>query len=379
MRRTARERRSGRRHSSSRPGADLRGAVALPRWRAGLTALGAVLPGTAFLAAGRGSSERSCCSCSPRRGGRGLAGDGRLADRAVPARPRHPVAAGHHRRRSGHPGLGCRDRRRLPDARRARHHPRAARPRSVVVRCSSWSPWRCRRLRGPVPSPSGPRRRRVRRGPRIGHRGGDRTPSGTRSGSTSCCSAGTAARAGTASAPTPSSWPASPPRRVRRRCSACRATSRTCLPGRQSAGRALPRRLRRRHGEREPAQRRVPQRPGGAPGRPGPHRRQGADFLKLGVGEALDLDLDYFVLVNLDGFSRLVDALGGVTVNVNYYGRSAGSRIRILPDDYLEPGPNQHLDGGRSTSPAVGSGRPTTTAWPASAARSTPSSTRPTR
>ena len=48
-------------------------------------------------------------------------------------------------------------------------------------------------------------------------------------------------------------------------------------------------------------------------------RQPGADWLKLGVGEALGLHLDYYVLVNLNGFQKLVDALGGITVNVNYY------------------------------------------------------------
>lgn len=71
----------------------------------------------------------------------------------------------------------------------------------------------------------------------------------------------------------------------------------------------------------------------------------GADFLKLGVGEALGLDIDYFVLVNLDGFSRLVDALGGITVNVNYYVPINGITGQELPDDYIAPGPNQHMDG----------------------------------
>ena len=81
----------------------------------------------------------------------------------------------------------------------------------------------------------------------------------------------------------------------------------------------------------------------------GPTADAGADFLKLGVGEALGLDLDYFVLVNLDGFSRLVDALGGITVNVNYYVPIGGiPDSRTLPDDYIAPGPNQHLDGARA-------------------------------
>src|SRR3954452_10771956 len=51
----------------------------------------------------------------------------------------------------------------------------------------------------------------------------------------------------------------------------------------------------------------------------GPTDHPGADILKLGVAEALGLDIDYFVLVNLDGFSQLVDALDGITVNVNYW------------------------------------------------------------
>ncbi len=78
----------------------------------------------------------------------------------------------------------------------------------------------------------------------------------------------------------------------------------------------------------------------------GPTDDPGADFLKLGVGEALGLPIDYFVLVNLDGFSRLVDALGGITVNVNYYVPVNGEPTRgILPDAYIAPGPNQRMDG----------------------------------
>jgi LCP family protein required for cell wall assembly len=72
----------------------------------------------------------------------------------------------------------------------------------------------------------------------------------------------------------------------------------------------------------------------------------GADFLKLGVGEALGLTIDYYVMVNLDGFSQLIDALGGITVNVNYYVPIGGEpTLKYLPDDYFVPGPNQHMDG----------------------------------
>jgi polyisoprenyl-teichoic acid--peptidoglycan teichoic acid transferase len=86
--------------------------------------------------------------------------------------------------------------------------------------------------------------------------------------------------------------------------------------------------------------------PAAHPGILGPTDDPGADFLKLGVGEALGLDIDYFVLVNLDGFSRLVDALGGITVNVNYYVPINGEpTLGILPDDYIAPGPDQQMDG----------------------------------
>ncbi|MDK3255272.1 LCP family protein [Blastococcus capsensis] len=78
----------------------------------------------------------------------------------------------------------------------------------------------------------------------------------------------------------------------------------------------------------------------------GPTDNPGADFLKLGVGEALGLRIDYYVLVNLEGFSRLVDALGGITVNVNYYVPIGGEpTLGILPDDYIPPGPDRQMDG----------------------------------
>ena len=39
----------------------------------------------------------------------------------------------------------------------------------------------------------------------------------------------------------------------------------------------------------------------------------GADALKLSVGEALGLPVDYYVLINLQGFSKMINALGGIT------------------------------------------------------------------
>ncbi|MCO7221204.1 LCP family protein, partial [Klenkia sp. PcliD-1-E] len=86
-----------------------------------------------------------------------------------------------------------------------------------------------------------------------------------------------------------------------------------------------------------------------------PSDNPGADWLKLGVGEALGLPIDYYVLVNLDGFSQLVDALGGITVNVNYYVPIGGEpSIGILPDSYIAPGPDQEMDGATALAYARG-------------------------
>lgn len=72
----------------------------------------------------------------------------------------------------------------------------------------------------------------------------------------------------------------------------------------------------------------------------------GADALKLSVGEALGLKVDYYALVNLQGFTKLINALGGITVNINEYVAIGGQTDRgILPDGYLSPGPDQHLQG----------------------------------
>jgi LCP family protein required for cell wall assembly len=87
----------------------------------------------------------------------------------------------------------------------------------------------------------------------------------------------------------------------------------------------------------------------------GPTDNPGADFLKLGVGEALGLTIDYYVLVNLEGFSQLIDALGGITVNVNYYVPIGGEpTLGYLPDGYIAPGPDQLMGGERALQYARG-------------------------
>jgi len=75
------------------------------------------------------------------------------------------------------------------------------------------------------------------------------------------------------------------------------------------------------------------------------YAREGADGLRRTVGEVLGLPVDYHLIVNLDVFKHVVDALGGVEVNVPY-------RMRYVDvagglDIDLMPGP-QVLDGKRA-------------------------------
>jgi polyisoprenyl-teichoic acid--peptidoglycan teichoic acid transferase len=81
----------------------------------------------------------------------------------------------------------------------------------------------------------------------------------------------------------------------------------------------------------------------------GPTDNLGADALKLSVGEALGLRVDYYVLINLEGFSQMINALGGIRLDINTYIPIGGDTDKgIPPKDYLEPGPNQKLDGYRA-------------------------------
>ncbi len=73
---------------------------------------------------------------------------------------------------------------------------------------------------------------------------------------------------------------------------------------------------------------------------------EGADALKQAVQGSLGTPVDYYALVELKGFRKVVDAMGGVTVNINERVAIGGSiDHNDPPDDYLEPGPDQHLDG----------------------------------
>ncbi|HZX09089.1 MAG TPA: LCP family protein [Kribbella sp.] len=88
------------------------------------------------------------------------------------------------------------------------------------------------------------------------------------------------------------------------------------------------------------------------PGILGQTDNEGADVVKLAASAALGLDISYYMQVNLAGFRQIIDALGGINVNVNYrvpiggdYGTGPGTNGHHLPSGYIEPGPNKHLDG----------------------------------
>ena len=82
------------------------------------------------------------------------------------------------------------------------------------------------------------------------------------------------------------------------------------------------------------------------PGILGESDNEGADAIKQAVGGSLGIPVHYYVLVNLAGFREIVDALGGVTVNINEpVAINGNTDAGIPPTDYLDPGPNQHLDG----------------------------------
>jgi polyisoprenyl-teichoic acid--peptidoglycan teichoic acid transferase len=78
----------------------------------------------------------------------------------------------------------------------------------------------------------------------------------------------------------------------------------------------------------------------------GPTDNLGADALKLSVGQALGLRVDYYVLINLEGFSKMINALGGIRLNINTYIPIGGDTDKhIPPKEWLKPGANQKLNG----------------------------------
>ena len=102
---------------------------------------------------------------------------------------------------------------------------------------------------------------------------------------------------------------------------------------------------------------------------PGNNRTRGYNGLKEVLGYVYGLDIKYFVEVNFDGFKQVVDALGGVTINVQIpvsdesYPSDTGRLARV----YIPAG-IQHMTGRRrSSTPGRGTAaRATSTGRPAS-------------
>jgi len=82
------------------------------------------------------------------------------------------------------------------------------------------------------------------------------------------------------------------------------------------------------------------------PGILGKSHNEGADAIKEAVSGTLGIPVDYYLLVNLSGFRDIVNAMGGVTVNVDAPIAIQGDTSdHIPPIGYIPPGPDEHLDG----------------------------------
>jgi len=82
------------------------------------------------------------------------------------------------------------------------------------------------------------------------------------------------------------------------------------------------------------------------PGILGRTDNEGADALKMSISQILGIPVNYYALINLEGFVQLVNALGGITVNVNEVVPIGGNHdLNIPPTGYIQPGPDKHLDG----------------------------------
>ncbi|AQP45487.1 LCP family protein [Tessaracoccus flavus] len=75
---------------------------------------------------------------------------------------------------------------------------------------------------------------------------------------------------------------------------------------------------------------------------------RGAEALKEGIQGITGLKIDYFAMLNIDGLQELIDAMGGVTLNVNDRYPMGVDRNPPWSEPsmgWLEKGPDQRLDG----------------------------------
>jgi polyisoprenyl-teichoic acid--peptidoglycan teichoic acid transferase len=80
----------------------------------------------------------------------------------------------------------------------------------------------------------------------------------------------------------------------------------------------------------------------------GPSKDPGLNLLMSSISQMLGLSLDYYIEVNMAGFSSIIDALGGLDVNVGPERVPMGGigpfGEHVKPFGYIEPG-MQHLNG----------------------------------
>ncbi len=79
----------------------------------------------------------------------------------------------------------------------------------------------------------------------------------------------------------------------------------------------------------------------------------GAEALKLGVGEALGMPIHFYVMVNIRGFEALVQAMGGIDIDVPYDIPMGTERDNSADGcteatGWIRKGDDQHLDGYRA-------------------------------
>jgi LCP family protein required for cell wall assembly len=80
----------------------------------------------------------------------------------------------------------------------------------------------------------------------------------------------------------------------------------------------------------------------------GKYRDPGAEAMKVVVSSALNIPIDYYVMVNLRGFQDVVTALGGITMDVPYDIPIGTKEINGYCTEalgWVRAGENQHLDG----------------------------------
>lgn len=73
------------------------------------------------------------------------------------------------------------------------------------------------------------------------------------------------------------------------------------------------------------------------------HDNAGLRAMKEAVGQTLGLELNYYALIDMNGFQSLIDAMGGIRLDIGKPIPIGGGSSPIK--GYIDPGADQHLDG----------------------------------